>query len=369
MERVRRSARPARRDHVGARRGVRSVVPSGERDPGELVETPVDLPPGDEWDDEGQTARGCDQLDACIVGPTAAGSVVLGSIDDFALLADIRCVYGSLTISGPGIFDLRGLEHIEVVCGPIEIRENPDLVDTVGLDGLDGSGLVLHSVALAGNPRLTRVTLPPAYAGHVGVTDSPLLLDLQGLAELAELSVTLQNCDGVERLGPFLTMRGAVRARDNDSLTAIDVPSLVEGELEAVGNPGLTEIVLPSAAELERVEFTGTGLTAFPSLPAAQLGEVRIDANQTLADISTLSATASIERLVVLGNPLLDQVATEELARSVAASHKVAGNAGWDVPASCPFEGDHECDALGCDGSVVCPEASDQDDCAPCGGG
>jgi hypothetical protein len=364
-------------------------TPVEEREPGEVDDVQVDLPMPHPSDASGHGTVECTALEACIAGPSVAG-VVVESREDIDALAGVRCINGALIVSGPGIRDLRGLESIEVVCATIMIEGNPDLVDTIGLDGLDGA-LLPHSMSVTDNPALTSVTLPAAYSGRLQVLRNPRLEDLAGLAALRDLVLGVEDCDALVSVGPLSSLiSGSISARDNDALQSIEAPqatdldivvarssALVElalpqlrrsGLLSVSRTPGFSRLLAPRLEQLEQLALVDdASLAAVPEFPnLGRIDRVAIERNTALVDPSALADLESVEVLVVLNNPMLDQPTIEAIANEVATSHKVAGNAGWTTPPDCPFESDDVCDALACEGTGVCPEGSDAADCCEC---
>jgi hypothetical protein len=360
------------------------------RDPGEDIDVRLDLPaPGPGSLPSPAYAR-CKDLEACILGPSVRGTVLLDSREAFVDLSGIRCIYGSLTISGPGIVDLRGLEALEVSCDPIVIENNPDLVDTIGLEGLDPT-LTFHEIRLVGNAELTRVSLPATYAGHVYVSENDRLEDLAGLAEVRSAQITTERSPALLTLGPLASLEsGAIRAIENPRLEQIVAPHAEALSLFVSDNPALEVIDLPRVAtsssiyieamneiptvvltslrEVERITLArNEGMPAFPTLPpSVRVERVEIEKNAELEDLTGLS-TAEVESLRILFNPALDQAYAEFIAASIASRSKVGGNAGWVMPMICPFENDGECDEVDCFGSTeLCIEGSDWRDCCGC---
>lgn len=356
------------------------------RDPGELIDVIADLPNENDFDTVGGDDA-CARSIPCIVGPSEA-AVTIETAEDFALLAGVRCITGTLRISAPGITDLSVLSSLELVCSYIQIEENPDLVDTAGLVSLDPSTTIL----LTDNPRLEQVNLPDGYTGRLRIEGSPLE-SLEGLSALTAFEVEVARCDQLRTVALPSLVEGRVALEDNAVLERLDVPVLAAGSVSFTDNPALVEVTLPALRRAEEIEVSdspallgiitpvleelealvvrgATGFTAMPALGGVtEIEEVTIEDDASLVGIAWLGSLARIGVLRILRNIALDQSAAVDVAQSVAQSSKVGGNAGWTLTDTCPFERDFECDEVECDSATpatqLCSVGTDRDDCCP----
>ncbi|NUO52984.1 MAG: hypothetical protein HOV80_29410 [Polyangiaceae bacterium] len=316
------------------------------RELGRDIDVPVDLPPDDGWGHWQGSFTPCDEAAACAVGPSVRGELVVTSAVDIEALSGIRCLYGPLTIAGTDLEDLSGLEALEFVCGDLNITDNPSLVDTSGLGALSAA----PRIKVLGNPSLVKLDLPA-----LGYVEHTIRI---------EQNATLTNLE----LGALRKV-WLLDVIDNGSLTALLLPALEEASRIAVeGAAALTTLDVPALEQLETLSLVDndslTQISTFPSLAGPRWIVVRD--NGALVSLAGLEAFASADGIVILNNVALDQAYAEAVGAALGGSTKIAGNAGWVVPATCPFRGDGQCDAIGCEGSAVCAEGSDEIDCCEC---
>jgi hypothetical protein len=380
---------------VAGARGVHGLAPcvlvlvgachggdSSARDPGEDIDVVSDLPHENQVDGYGGQAD-CARLEACLVGPSE-GSVTIETAEDLAGLAGVRCIH-SLTVSAPGVIDLRDLASLEVVCShQLTIRGNPDLVDTVGMTALDPT----TRIWVQDNPRLTRVSVPEDYTGNLDLEGNPKLASIASLAALTHFDIAVSDCASLEVFSLPNLESGNVYLDSDAALMTVDLPALETGRVTLVGAPlltalrlpslqqsedlvvrgapGITAIETPALVELEHLHLSGNAaLTSVPALgQVTSIGQVEIEANPLLDDVSWIASLTAIEHLRIVNNPALAQSDAETAALGRASTSKIAGNAGWVVPAMCPFSEDGECDEVECHAGLgVCGYASDPGDC------
>jgi hypothetical protein len=356
---------------------------SSDRDPGEVIDVVSDLPHENQVDGYGGEAD-CARLEACLVGPSE-GSVTIETAEDLAGLAGVRCIHGSLTVSAPGVVDLRDLASLEVVCsGQLTIRGNPDLVDTVGMTALDPT----MPIWVQDNPRLTRVSVREDYTGNLDLEGNPKLASIASLAALTHFDIAVSDCESLEVFSLPNLESGDVYLDSDAALATVDLPALEAGRVTLVGAPlltalhlpslqqsddlvvrgapGITAIETPALVELEHLHLSGNAaLTSVPALgQVTSIGHVEIEANPLLDDVSWIASLTALEHLRIVNNPALAQSDAEATAFGRAVTSKIAGNAGWVVPPMCPFSEDGECDEPECHAGLgVCGYASDPGDC------
>jgi len=239
----------------------------------------------------------------CTAGPIFEGDAALGSQREVDAMAACREIEGSLRLSGDDIADLRGLSALQRVGGTVEVAGN------AALESLEG----LASLREARSLRVTR--------------------------NFALRSMALPILDGVANLqvtrNPLLTTTG-----------------------ERPYPEGVTAFIV-----VERNALL-TSLTALGAT-ASLRGNIRIERNGSLATLEDLASLTSVgDRLVVIRNARLPQADAELWAAGVAAlRRKVDGNQGAPPPAGdCPWTGDADCDEP--EGTGLCVEESDAEDCA-----
>ncbi|MCB9335845.1 MAG: T9SS type A sorting domain-containing protein [Flavobacteriales bacterium] len=149
-------------------------------------------------------------------------------IDDFSVNypgCDTLPIGVDLFISGSDITNLSGLQQIDVAYGAVEIRNNPNLTSTSGLNlYYAGSDLIIRN-----NNNLNDISSfsnLDTILGEFTIRTNPLLSDLSGFQSLEMVGM------------------GAI-IRDNNNLIALNglnQLTTVEGILEIVEHPNLNDI-------------------------------------------------------------------------------------------------------------------------------
>lgn len=218
--------------------------------------------------------------------------VTVRSTADLAALPRAGCydLYGKLTIQGPAITSLAGLDEINSV----------DELD------LDHTGLVAID---------TRRPLG-IFGGKLTVTGNPRL------ANLAQLS--------------FESATAGVLIDGNPALASLDPLGLadpkleeVDGDIAITGNAALTAVPLANLTRLTGA-LTVSGNTALTAIDLGKLaatGHVEISDNAQLAQLTGFAATTVSGDLAIRGNPRLTTIGAMTALYRVTGSVTIDGNA------------------------------------------
>jgi hypothetical protein len=220
--------------------------------------------------------------------PTTPVSLTTQSaIDNFSTTysgCDTIPIGADVLISGTTITNLNGLSQILVSNAAIEIRNNPNLTTTSGLNLVyAGSDLILRD-----NPLLTDISSfsnLDTILGEFTIRTNNSLVDLSGFSSLKYVGM------------------GAI-IRDNASLTSLNglnQLTTVDGILEIVEHPNLTDVSALSNLDL----VTGDPIE----------GALVIDLNTSLTSLNGLgnNNTVIMGDLFITGNMLLSDCAVQSI--------------------------------------------------------
>lgn len=240
-----------------------------------------------------------------------------------------RGAVGDLIVTGTrSLEEVTGFEQIHATKS-VSIKSNERLRRVVGFATQAGDEQVLSDLWVHDNPELSQL---PALTGTIGY-------------------MTLENNDSLTSLADLEDARvHRVDLEANAGLRSLAGLNLADGwqELCIVDNEALENL---------------HGLGIAP--PGAWWGGLRVLRNGTLSDISALEPMTvhPPTQAIIADNPRLPQPQAASLAERLGTMEgKAAGNLGWELPASCPWE-DGICDEHPVYGVVLCPEGSDQEDC------
>jgi len=209
--------------------------------------------------------------------PEGINFTTQGQIDNFqSNYPGCSSVEGSVSINGPGITNLLGLNVLTSVGGDLIIGNNPDLISLSGLENL----------TLVGN--------------FLEIISCPLLQDLNALNSLitigADLSLIFNpSINSITGLSNLISIGGNLLFDFNTALVNLN-------GLENVGQVG-GSITISFNSELRNI----SGLRNIASMG----GELLIEQNEKLTDISGLDNIEenSISKIVISGNMTLSDCA------------------------------------------------------------
>jgi hypothetical protein len=231
-------------------------------------------------------------------------------------------VTGPLTISGPDITNLNGLNAVISIKGDISIDSNPLLTSLSGLSNL--KNVIQGSLQVYRNPGLTSlnglgslVSITSASnkinGGRLSIGDNSGLSDLTGLTSLAIVENSLgiaDNSSMVNLLGlNALTSVGRVDVVNNPILTSLLAPGVLETCKEMIyllNNPLLNSITgFENLDEVRHLTIDSnpmlTNLNGFQSFTRIS-GDLRINNNATLVDLQGLGNVRTIGGVFFLTN-------------------------------------------------------------------
>jgi RTX calcium-binding nonapeptide repeat (4 copies) len=131
-----------------------------------------------------------------------SGDAVVQSSGDIATLAEMRCVDGSLYVSGTALADLIGLENLIGITGHVYVEYNPALASLSGLDGLQTIG---GDARIAGNSALTELgglSSLSHIGGRLELFNNLALANVDGLDAVTQIdgALVIQANAGLEDL-------------------------------------------------------------------------------------------------------------------------------------------------------------------------
>ena len=170
------------------------------------------------------------------------GNLTLGGLEGDVLspLKRLRTLTGGLTVvTNPGLTHLDAFAGLRGQVGALSIRNNPLLTSIEGLRGLTSCGGLIQ-LSSDGNLRSLEGLHHIVTTGELEL--GPLSIEAVDLPRLEGIAGDL-TVEFISNLGhislPALTRAGHVTIRNNQNLTALDVPALVaiNGNLAVCDNP------------------------------------------------------------------------------------------------------------------------------------
>ncbi|PCC71480.1 Receptor L domain-containing protein [Nannocystis exedens] len=250
------------------------------------------------------------------------------------------CIHGDLVITGRSEAELAALQRVETIEGSLRIFDNPGLEVLPAFASL---AIIEGSLSISDNEDLAVIEGFPvltAVEGELYLGENAALLEFTlgpGVAELDDLFVALNprltrigGMPGLSRVNgdvlvigheaakileyPALTtVAGDFVLHDNLALTALDLPALtdVTGRCSLRRNAALASITgVPSLARVDEVNIGDNDqLTAIEWMGPLELRRLDVRHNARLERIRLGGSTASAGDIIVVGNPMLHDIA------------------------------------------------------------
>lgn len=187
-------------------------------------------------------------------GQCPSGGIVFTTqqqVDDFAINYPSCTQAAFITVNGPNINNLNGLDTITVITGNLTIYDNPILTDINGLSSLQE---IMGNLDIYNNPNLTNLqgfSSLQTVGGYLGISNMPLLSKLDGLSSLTSVggnfaivgNTSLVNVHG---LASLQTIDGNLSIQNNPALSNLDGLNglqSIDGSLYISGNTMLRNIL------------------------------------------------------------------------------------------------------------------------------
>ncbi len=291
-------------------------------------------------------------------------------------------IEGEVTINGPGITNLNGLNMITSIGGNLIIIKNDLLTNLSGLDALTyiGGYLEIGDVGDEGNPLLTSLNGLEnlTSTGHgLTIRFNPVLTSFDGLENLTSLGTggflliqVNEALTDLTALSNLNTVGGSLRVEDNASLTTLaGLENIIPGSIDNLfinRNPLLSSCEVQSICEY-LASPTGTVFifdnaqgcehpadiavscgTTFDCLPhgfyhfysqsyidnfhlgfpgCTVLNEYAVISGDNINNLNGLSQITSVDGdLWILGNPLLTSLSGLDNLSSITGELEISGN-------------------------------------------
>ncbi len=245
---------------------------------------------------------------------------------------------GTLTINGPDITNLDGLNGLGYISGALVISNNPQLTNITGLTALTGTQ---YGVKISGNDLLTKLdglNKLRSVGGNLELTNNPQLTSLAALTALTTVSLDLivSNNAVLTTLNGLNNLRSiaSLQLTKNPQLTSIiDLTSLTraDGGLLIQGNAALATLDgLNNIQKIVSLQLTNnpqlTSITGLTSLTSV-LAYVWINSNASLTTLDGLNSLQSVGGdLQLIGNPKLTSIATLTALTSLGKDLQIGYN-------------------------------------------
>ena len=247
----------------------------------------------------GSNAGPCTEVDADVTVNTTA---------DMASLPKTGCfdLYGTLTISGPAITSLAGLNGLNSVNALVLDNTGLTTFDTQGDVGVYGTLTVTGNTKLADLKKLAFGSAPT----QVLIDNNALLASLDAFAvgdpQLNQVAgdLTITNNPKLTAISaPYLTtVTGAITIAGNTGLTNLDLSPLTgTGSLTLRNNPALTTLATMTALYRVAGNLTIDSNAALANLDAFTTSLVYVDQMLTVTNNAQLTDLGALKHLALVG--------------------------------------------------------------------
>ena len=189
------------------------------------------------------------------------GSFTVTTTTDLVKLRGCNRISGKLTVTGPDLNSLDGLESLNTIGLSLEIHNNPSLISIAALSELRSIGDLnpaFGALAIEDNPELTHLIglSNLRVVNNIVIRNNSALVSLEAFSALMDVSgffliqdnralLTLGGLESLTTIGTGLLILGNDALQSLDGLSGL---SAVDGFFHAAFNPNLSECDLETLA-------------------------------------------------------------------------------------------------------------------------